>query len=84
MSSGSTPSPDRDAIKHHLLVMVAAILGIDVIAIAIFYALHLNGNPGPRQQTFIGIWILISLGIVAIQQRKIRRAQRGSRPPDQR
>ena len=83
MSGGPAPSPDRDAIKHHLLVMVGAILAVDLIAIAIFYALHLNGNPGPRQQTFIGIWILISLAIVAIQQRKIRRAQRGNRPPGQ-
>jgi hypothetical protein len=83
MSGGPAPSPDRDAIKHHLIVLVGAILAVDVVAIAIFYALHLNGNPGPRQQTFIGIWILISLGIVAIQQRKIRRARMGNRPPGQ-
>lgn len=84
MSGGPPASPDRDAIKHHLFVLVGAILAVDAIAIAIFYALHLNDNPGPRQQTFIGIWILISLGIVAIQQRKIRRARMGSSPQDQR
>lgn len=83
MSGGPISSPDREAIKHHLIVMVSAVVIVDVIAIAIFYALHLNGNAGPRQQTFIGIWILVSLGIVVIQQRKIRRAQRGQRRPGQ-
>ncbi len=80
MSGGPNPSADRDAINHHLIVMVAAIAAIDIIAIAVFYALHLNGNPGTAQQTFIGVWILISLVIVFIQQRKIRRIRSGRRP----
>ena len=80
MTGSPNPSADRDSINHHLLVMVAAIAVVDVIAIAAFYAAHLNNNPGPKQQTFIGIWILISLAIVFIQQRKIRRVRSGRRP----
>jgi hypothetical protein len=80
MSGGPNPSADRDSINHHLIVMVAAIAVVDVVAIAAFYAAHLNNNPGPAQQTFIGIWILISLAIVFIQQRKIRRVRSGRRP----
>jgi hypothetical protein len=73
--SDTQPPTASEAIKHHLIVMVAAIVAVDVIAIAAFYALHLNGNAGPMQQTFIGIWILVCLTIVAVQQRKIRRAR---------
>lgn len=79
MSGSPNPSADRDTIKHHLIVMVSAIVIVDVVAIAALYALHLNDTPGPMQQTFIGIWILISLAIVFIQQRKIRRVRFGGR-----
>ena len=79
MTGSPSPSTDRDSINHHLIVMVAAIAVVDIIAIAAFYAARLNNNPGPMQQTFIGIWILISLAIVFIQQRKIRRVRSGRR-----
>jgi hypothetical protein len=71
----------NEAIKHHLLVMVGAVIVVDVVAIAAFYALHLNGHAGTAQQTFIGVWILVSLAIVLIQQRKIRRARIATSPP---
>ena len=77
------PPTVNEAIKHHLLVMVGAVIAVDAIAIAAFYALHLNGRAGPEQQTFIGVWILVSLAIVVVQQRKIRRARMsGSQPPE--
>lgn len=78
--SSPSPVPDREAIKRHLIVMVSAVAGLDVVAIAAYYALHLNNNPGSSQNTFVGIWILVSLAIVFIQQRKIRRARFGPRP----
>jgi hypothetical protein len=74
------PQTVNDAIKHHLLVLVGAILAVDVVAIAAFYALHLNGRAGTEQQTFIGVWILVSLAIVVVQQRKIRRARMSASP----
>jgi hypothetical protein len=75
------PQTVNEAIKHHLLVMIGAVLAVDVVAIAAFYALHLNGHAGTAQQTFIGVWILVSLTIVMIQQRKIRRARTTASPP---
>jgi hypothetical protein len=67
--------PPREAIKHHLLRMIIAIVILDAVAIAVFYLLHFNRDVGPRQNTFIGVWMLLSAVIVAIQLRRIRRAR---------
>jgi len=79
------PTSPRAAVKQHLIRMIVAIVILDAIAIPVFYLLHLNEQPGTRQNTYIGIWTLVSALIVAIQLRKIRRARleaiRGSGPP---
>jgi hypothetical protein len=82
-----TPSeslPPRAAVKHHLLVMIIAIVILDAIAIPVFFLLHLNSQAGSGQNTYIGIWTLLSALVVAVQLRKIRRARlaaiRGSTP----
>ena len=75
----------RAAVKQHLIRMIVAIVILDAIAIPVFYLLHLNERPGTPQNTYVGIWTLVSALIVAIQLRKIRRARlaaiRGSGPP---
>ena len=73
-----TPSeslPPRAAVKHHLLIMIIAIVVLDAIAIPVFFLLHLNDQAGSGQNTYIGIWTLLSAIVVALQLRKIRRAR---------
>jgi len=74
---GSSPDPAsaRVAVRHHLLVMILAIVVLDAIAIPVFYLLHFNRDVGPRQNTYIGVWTLVSALVVAVQLRKIRRAR---------
>jgi hypothetical protein len=83
----TTPSPQpssprsagklapREALKRHLLIMIVAIIVLDSIAIPMFYLFHFDRDVGTRQQTFIGIWVLVSAAVVAVQLRKIRRAR---------
>lgn len=73
--SASGSLPPRAAVKRHLLVMIAAIVVLDSIAIPVFYALHLNARPGNAQNTYVGVWTLLSAIVVAVQLRKIRRAR---------
>jgi hypothetical protein len=77
MMSPTSPEPQspRTALKHHLLVMVVAIVILDAIAIPVFYLLHLNRQPGNPQTTYVGVWMFLSAIIVAVQYRKIRRAR---------
>jgi hypothetical protein len=73
--TSSDPSSPRAAVKHHLLVMIIAIVILDSIAIPVFFLLHLNAQAGSAQNTYVGIWTLLSALIVAVQLRKIRRAR---------
>jgi uncharacterized membrane protein len=59
-------------IKRHLFILIAIIAVLDLAAALVFYHLHLDRDPGPRQQTYVGIWTLLSAVVVAIQLRKIR------------
>jgi len=68
------PTP-REVIKRQLILMIAAVVILDAIAIPVFYLFHFNSVPGPRQNKFIGAWMLLSAIVVAIQMRKIRRAR---------
>jgi hypothetical protein len=75
MPTPSELSP-REVIKRQLLLMIAAIVILDSIAIPVFYLMHFNLQVGPRQNTYIGAWMLLSALVVAVQLRKIRRARR--------
>jgi hypothetical protein len=75
MPTPSESLPPREAIKRNLLLLIIAIVILDSFAIAMFYLFHFNRDIGPRQNTFIGIWMLLSAVVVAVQLRKIRRAR---------
>jgi hypothetical protein len=59
--------------KRHLIVLIALIAVLDTVAALVFYHLHLDRDPGTRQQTYVGVWTLVSAVIVAVQLRKIRK-----------
>jgi len=59
--------------KRHLIILIALIAVLDTAAALVFYHLHLDRNPGTRQQIYVGIWTLTSAVIVAVQLRKIRK-----------
>jgi len=67
--------PPREAIKYHLMRMIIAIVILDSFAIAVFYLFHFNSDTGSRRNTFVGVWMLLSAIVVAIQLRKIRKAR---------
>jgi hypothetical protein len=58
--------------KRHLIILIALIAVLDTAAALVFYHLHLDRDPGTRQQIYVGIWTLTSAVIVAVQLRKIR------------
>lgn len=65
-------------IKRHLLIMIALVAILDTVAGLVFYRLHLDHDPGARQQTYVGVWTLLSAVIVAVQLRKIRKERIGA------
>ena len=69
------PVDARKEVTRQLLTMVVAIVVLDAIAIAAFYGFHINRDFDGTRNTFIGVWMLLSFAVVAVQLRKIRRAR---------
>ena len=63
------------------MIMIVLVVVLDSVAITAFYTLHFNREPGTRQQTFVGVWTLLSFLVVAVQLRKIRAARRATLGP---
>jgi hypothetical protein len=53
--------------------MVALVVGLDVAAIAIYYALDITHRAYRVQTGYVAIWVLATLGIVLVYMKRIRR-----------
>ncbi len=65
----------REEVRRQLMRMVLAVAVLDGLAIAAFYAFGVNHDFGARRNTFVGVWMVLTVGIVVVQLRKIRRAR---------
>jgi len=68
-------SDPRQAMKHNLVVLVASTGVLHAVMATVFFVFHFDHPPGPRQNTFIGVWMILAALIVAVQLRRIRKAR---------
>lgn len=69
--------PQRQLMKKYLLRLVIAVVALDTAVIGIYYGLHIADRPVRTQQTFIAVWVVVTLLIVTTLMKKIRQARRG-------
>jgi len=69
--------PQRQLMKKYLLRLVVAVVALDTAVIAIYFALHIADRPVRTQQTFVAVWVVLTLLIVTTLLKKIRQARRG-------
>ena len=62
-------------VRKHLMIMVAAILAIDAVAILAFRALGIEDAPRDRRLLFTGVWTVLSLVVVLHGLYRIRMAR---------
>ena len=68
MHGMTTPKgPQLQLIRKYLLRLV----------IGLYYALHIAERPERTQQTFVAVWVVLTLLIVSTLMKKIRQARRG-------
>ena len=72
-----TTAAGRQLMKKYLLRLVIAVVVLDTVAIALYYALRIGERPQRTQQTFIAVWVVVTLLIVTTLMKKIRQARRG-------
>lgn len=75
------PPPPRSSrvavIRGLLLRMVLWVLGIDAVAIATYYAAHLDRAAPRTRAVFTMVWMVATIVVVLTALRRIRLARRG-------
>jgi nitric oxide reductase large subunit len=56
-----------------LLTMASLVVGLDAVAIALYYALGIARRANNVQMAFVVVWTLATLGIVLVYMKRIRR-----------
>ena len=70
-------SPNRRQLKRLLLILLASVIVLDGVVIGLYYAAHIQDRPVKTQQTFVAVWVVLTLIVVTTMMKRIRRARRG-------
>ena len=76
-----TPTNTGNAaeLRKRTLILVGSIVVLDAAIIGIYYALHVPERPMKTQQTFIAVWVVLTLLVVTTQMKSIRKLRRPRR-----
>ena len=66
--SQSTPQAQRKL----LLILVAAVVVLDGAIIGMYYAFHIPDRPMKTQETFVAVWVVLTLIVVTTMMKRIR------------
>ena len=69
------PPQARDP-KKLLLTLVVSIVVLDAAVIGLYYALHVQDRTVRTQQTFVAVWVVLTLLVVTTLMMRIRAARR--------
>ncbi len=69
------PSVNVQEVRKYLLVLVVAVVALDAVVLGIYYGMHIADRPEKTQETFVAVWVVVTLIIVATIMKKLRRAR---------
>jgi len=69
------PGPVTREVKKYLIQLVVCIVVLDAIMIGVYYGLSVPLKPERAQQSFVAIWVVLTLIVVATRMKKIRQAR---------
>lgn len=73
----TTPTPVTKELKRLLLTMIVLVVVLDGIIIGLYYLFHIADRPVKTQETFVAVWVVITLLVVTTMMKRIRVARRG-------
>lgn len=62
--------------KKLLLTLVLSIVVLDAIVIGLYYALHIQDRAVKTQETFVAVWVVLTLLVVTTIMKRIRATRR--------
>jgi predicted membrane channel-forming protein YqfA (hemolysin III family) len=69
------PSVNLQEVRKYLIMLVVAIVALDAAILGVYYGMHIAERPARTQQTFVAVWVVLTLFVVTTIMRKLRRAR---------
>lgn len=63
--------------RKRMMILITSITVLHGTVIAMYYTLHVADRPVKTQQTFIAVWVVLTLAVVTTQMKTIRKLRRG-------
>jgi uncharacterized membrane protein len=62
-------------VRKYLLMLIAAVVVLDAVVLGVYYGMHIADRPEKIQQTFVAVWVVLTLLVVTTIMRKLRQAR---------
>lgn len=72
----TVPTVSTEQQRKLLLTLVLAVVGLDAVVLGVYYGLHIADRPEKTQETFVAVWVVLTLLVVTTLMKRIRRARR--------
>jgi len=69
------PSSSPQQVRKYLLILIAAVVALDAVVLGVYYGLHIADRPVRTQQTFVAVWVVLTLFVVTSIMKKLRQAR---------
>lgn len=69
------PSASPQQIRKYLLTLVVAVVALDAVVLGVYYGMHIAERPARTQQTFVAVWVVLTLFVVTTIMKKLRQAR---------
>ena len=65
-----------EELKKLTLTLIVSVVVLDAIMIGGYYALHVDTRTERTQQTYVAVWVVLTLAVVTTLMKRIRAARR--------
>jgi putative Mn2+ efflux pump MntP len=69
------PSVNVREVRKYLIMLVVAIVALDAVVLGVYYGMHIPDRPVKTQQTFVAVWVVLTLLVVTTIMKKLRQAR---------
>lgn len=69
------PNVNAQAVRKYLIILVVAVVALDAVVLGVYYGMHVADRPVRTQQTFVAVWVVLTLLVVTTIMKKVRQSR---------
>ena len=69
------PSSTPQQVRKYLLILIVAVAALDAVVLGVYYGFHISARPERTQQSFVAVWVVLTLLVVTTIMKKLRQAR---------